>query len=280
MNEITVLSNLYDASQGIELALPGELSRIYGSLRFPIQAGKPYVLSNYVQSLDGVVTLDVPGHESGGDISGYNAHDRIVMGLLRAAADVVLISAGSLRVNPKSTWTAGAIYPDLRSSYITLRNQLNKPSEPPHVVVTASGKLDLSLPLFNTPEISVLVVTTRAGEKVLSPQNSSRKIKIIGLKSEGYLRSTEIIEAVKNEYDPSLVLTEAGPHLTSYFIEDNCLDELFLTVAPQVAGRDGLLDRWAFTHGKVFAPDNPRWGDLISIKQGGSHLFLRYSFHT
>ncbi|RPI87574.1 MAG: hypothetical protein EHM41_04455 [Chloroflexi bacterium] len=278
MNDITQLSNLYDATQGIELALPDELSRIYGSLRFPIQAGKPYVISNFVQSIDGVVTLDIPGHESGGDISGFNTHDRIVIGLLRAAADVVLISAGSLRVNPQNTWTAGAIYPEFIQSYNELRTQLKKPPKPPHVVVTASGKLDLSLPLFNSPDIPVLVLTTRVGEKYLAPQNSLQKIKIVGLKSEGSLRSTEIMEAVKNEFDPSLVLTEAGPHLTSFFIDDNCLDELFLTVAPQVAGRDGLLNRWSFTHGKIFAPDNPRWGELISIKQAGSHLFLRYSF--
>jgi hypothetical protein len=28
----------------------------------------------------------------------------------------------------------------------------------------------------------------------------------------------------------------------------------------------------------VFAPRNPLWGKLIDVRQGASHLFLRYSF--
>jgi hypothetical protein len=56
------------------------------------------------------------------------------------------------------------------------------------------------------------------------------------------------------------------------------LDELFLTLAPQVAGRDDTGERPGLVAGQRFAPEQPRWGELIGIKRGGSHLFLRYAF--
>ncbi len=62
------------------------------------------------------------------------------------------------------------------------------------------------------------------------------------------------------------------------FFDGGRLDELFLTVAPQVAGRDGSAERPGIVAGIAFAPDRPLWGTLVSVKRGGSHLFLRYSF--
>jgi hypothetical protein len=51
-----------------------------------------------------------------------------------------------------------------------------------------------------------------------------------------------------------------------------------LTLAPQIAGRVADDDRPGMVMGKVFAPRNPLWGKLIDVRQGASHLFLRYSF--
>ena len=64
------------------------------------------------------------------------------------------------------------------------------------------------------------------------------------------------------------------------FFAERRIDEQFLTLAPQVAGRDGLPARPGLVAGKLFAPDHPLWGTLIGVKRGGSHLFLRYAFST
>jgi hypothetical protein len=64
------------------------------------------------------------------------------------------------------------------------------------------------------------------------------------------------------------------------FFAGKCLDELFLTLAPQVAGRDGSGERPGFVAGKRFGPERPLWGTLSGVKRAGSHLFLRYSFAT
>ena len=72
----------------------------------PNRTEGPHVVSNFVTSLDGVVSLGVAGQAGGGPISGFNAHDRMVMGLLRALADAVVVGAGTLRSVPEHLWTA------------------------------------------------------------------------------------------------------------------------------------------------------------------------------
>ncbi|HEU0166189.1 MAG TPA: deaminase, partial [Chloroflexota bacterium] len=57
-----------------------------------------------------------------------------------------------------------------------------------------------------------------------------------------------------------------------------CLDELFLTLSPQVVGREAAIHRPGFVDGRAFAPDHPIWGNLVSLKKGGDHLYLRYAF--
>ena len=56
------------------------------------------------------------------------------------------------------------------------------------------------------------------------------------------------------------------------------LDELFLTLAPQVAGRDASAERPGLVEGRIFAPDTPVWGELVEVRRAGEHLFLRYAF--
>jgi riboflavin biosynthesis pyrimidine reductase len=75
-----------------------------------------------------------------------------------------------------------------------------------------------------------------------------------------------------------IILTEGGPHLLGDFLAEQCLDELFLTLAPQVAGRDDPARRPGFASGQEFAPTHPLWSTLVDVKRAGSHLFLRYAF--
>src|SRR5580765_7734149 len=85
------LTTLLETQRGRVLPLPPKLARLYGRLRMPLPRSRPHVFSNFVTTLDGVVSLNVRGHASGGDISGHNAQDRAVMGLLRAVADAIVI---------------------------------------------------------------------------------------------------------------------------------------------------------------------------------------------
>jgi riboflavin biosynthesis pyrimidine reductase len=62
------------------------------------------------------------------------------------------------------------------------------------------------------------------------------------------------------------------------FFAEGLVDDLFLTVAPQIAGREPAVPRPGLVEGHSFAPTQPLWGALLGVKRAGSHLFLRYSF--
>src|SRR5438874_2452045 len=134
MNTLTPLEGLFDLHRGRDLPLPPALATLYGRLGFPERTARPFILGNFVTTLDGVVSLNVPGHAGGGDISGFNQHDRMVMGLLRAASDAVIVGAGTLRSVPGHLWTAQYIYPPLAQAYQTLRTSLGKADPPLNVI--------------------------------------------------------------------------------------------------------------------------------------------------
>src|SRR3712207_5089584 len=153
MNAIAPLETLYDAVQGDDLPLPGELAALYGRLAIPPHPERPYVVGNFVTTLDGVVSLNEPGQSGGGEISGFNQHDRMVMGLLRATAGAVVVGAGTLRAVPRHLWTAEYVYPGLADAYRQLRTTLGYTEPPLNVIVTARGALDLNLRVFQSGEV-------------------------------------------------------------------------------------------------------------------------------
>jgi riboflavin biosynthesis pyrimidine reductase len=239
------------------------------------------VYANFVSTLDGVVTLGAPGHQGGGDISGNNPSDAMIMGILRAVSDAVIISAGSLRVSPKHLWTAESIYPSLAKAYGELRLRLGLPEHNLHVIATSSGVIDFHLPLFSTENhIPILIVTTNAGQNRINTAGVPDRIQVQSVKESGWLSAEDVLQALSQVMKARRVLVEAGPHLTGVFLKDRRLDALFLSFAPQVAGRNGTWERLGLIAGQIFAPGDPRWAELISVKEAGDFLFFRYEFNN
>ncbi|MDE3230341.1 MAG: dihydrofolate reductase family protein, partial [Chloroflexota bacterium] len=156
------LDTLFDAAPGDAAPLPPTLATLYGRLAFPA-VGRPWIISNFVASIDGVVAYNDPIPPGQGEISASNPHDRAVMGLLRAMADAVIVGAGTLRSVPRHLWTPSYIYPPLAAEYAALRSALGKSSAPLTVIVSASGDVDTALPVFQQAEASALLLTTPEG---------------------------------------------------------------------------------------------------------------------
>jgi len=280
INELTPLQTLFEREGDRELPLPPDLAALYGRLAFPTHPGRVHVVGNFVTTLDGIVSLNEPGHASGGDISGWSQHDQMVMGILRAVADAVVVGAGTLRSAPQHRWTAQYIYPPLAEVYQQLRTSLGKPAQPLNVIVTAHGEVNLELPVFQSGEVPVLLVTTTQGAEHLRALRLPPHVELQAIQSTGFLSARAILQAVSRACPGEVILVEGGPQLMGDFLAERVLDELFLTLAPQIAGRDNKVERLGLVMGKRFAPEAPLWGTLTSIKQAGSHLFLRYTFPT
>jgi riboflavin biosynthesis pyrimidine reductase len=272
---LATLHHLLDETTGPELPLPPELAAFHGPLRLPAPADRPHLFANFVSTLDGVVALGEPG--TGGDeISGDSGEDHALMGLLRAVADVIIVGAGTLRAFPRHVWTPEAIHAPLTEAYRRVRDGLGRGTPALTVLVSASGDLDLSLPVFTGARAPVAVVTTPAGaERLRGPRAGSLDLRVVNAPAP--LSAADILEAVAPP-PGARILLECGPHLLSTFFEGGRVDELFLTVAAQVAGRRKGAPRLGLVEGAVFLPDRPAWGQLLSVKRAGSLLFLRYRF--
>jgi hypothetical protein len=92
--------------------LPEELRIAYGGdLWFPpSRSQRPYVIGNFVSTVDGVVSYEIAGESGGGNISGFDESDRFIMGLLRASADAVMVGSGTLhQTTPEHLFVAGHV---------------------------------------------------------------------------------------------------------------------------------------------------------------------------
>ena len=202
------------------------------------------------------------------------------MGLLRAVSDAVIVGAGTLRSVPNHHWTAEHIYPPLEDAYQQLRTSMGKTAPPLNVIVTTHGAVDLNLPVFQSGKVPVLILTNTQGEERIRAHNLQPFVQLSAIQNDGPLSAQAILHEVNRIRQCEVILVEGGPQLMGDFFAGQALDELFLTLAPQIAGRDGKVERPGLIMGKRFAPENPLWGTLVSIKRGESHLFLRYAFET
>src|SRR5579863_1616831 len=273
------LKSVWTLNQGEPVPLPPRLTRLYGRFRLPATGTGPHIFSNFVTTLDGVVSLHVRGHANGQDISGCNEQDRLVMGLLRAVADVVVVGAGTLAADRQHVWTPEMICPALASDFGRLRKALGKPGPPLNVIVSGSGSLDLRLPVFSSGAVQVMVITSNAGAKRLADQRVPQGVDIRTVRSRGSLIAPRtIVNAIRRASDAKQILLESGPRLSGDFYQQRLVSEQFLTLAPQIAERKDGDGRLGMVMGRQFAPRNPLWGQLVDVRQAGSHLFLRYSF--
>ena len=266
-----------------EIVLPeGLRGRYDGDLSFPpAPQERPYCITNFVSTLDGVVSFNIPGQSEGAQISKSNEEDRFIMGLLRASADAVLVGSGTLQaVGPQGTWLPESVCPAAKDLYRIYRTEaLRKPEYPLVVVVTGTGGLDLAGAVFHTPRSRVLILTTEQGKRRLS-QSGSEALASVEVKAltaaENGISPSAILTWLRQEAGVELLLHEAGPTLFGEFLAGGFMDELFLTVAPQIAGRVAGHPRPGLVANVEFSPATAPWWKLLSTKSAADYMFLRY----
>ena len=281
-SEMLEIRTLYDGT-GIPPSpcLTRSLYAAYdGELFFGYSSKKPLIFANFVQTLDGIVSLKIPGKSGGAEISGRNEEDMFIMGLLRASADAVMFGEDTFRNAPGHVWTAGFVYPTFENEFHAFRKHVRKASlHPLNVVVSGMGHVDLGQPLLKHEEIRSLVLTTQQGAAHLHQRyGASLPTPVRVLPGEATLDPSDMIALLHAEYGVKLLLHEGGPTLLSSFLKQSLLDELFLTVAPQIVGHGSTRERPAFSGPLGLAPEQAIWGTLLSVKRAAKsgHLFLRY----
>ena len=247
--------------------LPPVIRALYsGTLGFD----RPSLFVNFVSTIDGIVSI--PATPRSNRMIGDNSDaDRFVMGLLRACADVVLISSGTLNGSPKGVWAAADAYPPAATAIAELRRRLGRPREPAFAVLTASGSID---PEHRALEAGALILTTKRGAAVLAGRLRDG-VETVVLPGEDKVDLAAAVEFLHGR-GLTAILSEAGPTILGAMLAAGLVDELFLTVSPLVAGRSGTSVRLGLVEDIDLLPTMRVAGQLRGVRRHGAHLFLRY----
>ncbi len=242
-----------------------------GPLMLPLQRPAA-IVGCLVASVDGTTAQN----DQGGSVAirGNSAEDRLILGMLRTAADLILIGGKTFCSYPRHQWTAERVLPHLTEDIAATRHQLGLAPIPPLAIVSASGTLPEHHAAWELPAAALCVVTTAAGATVLQHQNFPGTILVAA--ESGPLSTTAIQTALQQHFDPQLIVCEGGPTLLGQLLASNRLSELFVTVAPSITGRAatyrGMFESEAIT--------TPAAASLLSVRYAEDYLFLRYGLHN
>ena len=265
MTRLEPFAVLHD-EPGASVALPSALRRVYGGdLGLP----DPCLYANFVATVDGVVAIpSLPG--SNRLISGGSEADRLVMGTLRAAADLVLIGSGTLLASPRGRWRPETVFPPGAEDFAAFRRVVGLDASPRVAILTASGSIPHDHPVLAD---GALVLTTESGAQRLAGRlPDEAELAVLPGEAEVDVRAAL---ALLRERGHRRILSEAGPHVFGSLLEADLVDELFLTVSPLLAGRPDTAI--GLVAGAALLPDRAEPARLRSVRLHGSHLFLHYA---
>jgi riboflavin biosynthesis pyrimidine reductase len=262
----------------------------YGHLGFPDPpAGRPWILSNFVQTLDGIVSLK-GRNSSGADIS-QSQEDRWLMDLLRAHADAILLGAGTLIDETRHGGRErGPVFRIMAPELRKLRRKLGRQKEK-NIFVTGSALLDLdAFRVFDGEHVDSVIVTTREGAARLAGTAESKGVRLL-VAGEG--RTVDLKAAaslLRTELGVRYLLCEGGPILYGGMIHAGLIDEKFMTISPvevgqvipadqprpQAEGPGPVSLRPTTFAGVGFSKEDAPWWRWISCRRAGEHQFSRY----
>ncbi|MEP6696720.1 MAG: pyrimidine reductase family protein [Pseudonocardiales bacterium] len=210
----------------------------------------PGLRVNFVSSADGAATID-------GRSEGLSSPaDKLLFRALRAMADVVVVGAGTARIE-------GYGPVKLSAEHQAWRTSQGMPPVPPLAVVSGSLALDPASRLFAEAAVRPLVLT--GGHPALP---AARALSVVADLIIGNSATAWVAELAGRGL--TRILCEGGPRLFGTLLTADLVDELCLTIAPLLGRRPapGIAEQAA---GAV--PTRLR---LLHVLEDDGFLFLRY----
>jgi riboflavin biosynthesis pyrimidine reductase len=186
--------------------------------------GQSWVRANFISSLDGAATGD-----DGRSASLNTGADRDVFGLLRALSDVILVGAGTARIEGYRRVTVRPPW---------LEHRAGRPAHPTVAVVSRSGDIppQLSQARDNSGEV-LLVTCERAGNEAVDRARGTLGEANVIVEGEASVDLASALDALATR-GLRRILCEGGPHLMRDLTASGRLDELCLTLAPTLVAGD------------------------------------------
>jgi riboflavin-specific deaminase-like protein len=218
------------------------------------RAERPYTVVNFVSSVDGRATL----HGRSGGLG--DDGDRAMFHGLREQVDAVLAGTGTLRTERYGRMLG-------KEERRRRRVQLGRSPEPLACIVSRTGDVPVDIGLFAEPEARVVIFAPAE----IDTSACAAQVDVVAL-DPGELTLTTVLRRLHSDYAIRSLLCEGGPTLFGALLHEGVIDELFLTLAPKLAG--GLADL-TITAGAELV--DPRELDISWLLERNGSLYLRYS---
>lgn len=214
---------------------------------------RPFTIANFVASVDGRASFE---SRSAG-LS--DPADREMFHGLRERVDAVVVGTGTLRIE-----RYGQLVRDPKRRQRRAAAGLNP--EPLACIITRSGNLPTDIPLFAAAGARIVVFTPRR----LDTSHMAAEVEVVHL-DEGELTLTTMVRRLRSDYDVRALMCEGGPTLFGAMLQEDLVDELFLSLEPKLVGGSAAPT----------IASGPALTDLRSLSLLWAHelhgsLFLRY----
>lgn len=220
---------------------PGEevpLEGLYLSERFgpPAERARTFVYANYIESLDGRISLPNPQTAKRGVPPAIaNARDWRLFQELTAGADAVLVSGRYVRDLPEVS--AQSFPVSDKPEYADLsrwRRARGLSPQPAIVIVSASLDLPPLNPLSESGR-AVYVATGDAADPRKTAIVKSQGVRVLGVGSGVRVEGRPLIDALTRESHRNIAIIGGGQMLRA-LVADDALDRLYLTLACRILG--------------------------------------------
>lgn len=216
---------------------------------------RPYVLLNMASTTDGRASIDGRAGPIG------DSADSALLHGLRTVAEGLLVGAGTVRAEHYARVLRGEQDRQTRLGY-------GLSAELPTFIVSRSMRLSAEeVPLLGEPQAPVTLITPTEQELAPCPAQPG----YLRCERAGTLDLALAMRRIHDEHGVGTLLCEGGPHLAGQLVQDGLVDELFLGLAPKLAGGQ--------EHLRILAGaeiDPPRPLELIALYEHQSSLFARY----
>jgi riboflavin-specific deaminase-like protein len=179
---------------------------------------RPYTLANFVASADGHAAFRGRSRWLSDDA------DRELFHGLREHVDAVLAGTGTLR-----TERYGRIVRDPERRRRRAAASLSP--DPLTAIISRSGDVPLDIPLFGDPASRVVIFTSAA----LETSGLAAQVEVVHV-DPGELTLTTMMRRLRGDYDVRSLLCEGGPTLFGGLLQEDLVDELFVSLAPKLTG--------------------------------------------
>lgn len=234
-----------------------ELDDLYRDLELPAPPDdRPYLYLDMVASADGAATIRGRTGELGSDA------DRLAFSRLRGWCDAILVGAETVRIEDYGP-------PRPTDETQQRRRARGLTAVPRLVVVTASCRLEPGARLFSAPDRRPVILTIEDTDP--SALAAIREVADVRQVGHGRVDLTAALGHLRDEGVRHL-LCEGGPTINAELIRLGLVDELFLTMTPQVVGASRRrIVEGAIDHGA-------RHLELVELREHDGELLLRYRF--